>query len=134
MPSPRRDHDRLRTYRRTLGRLSIAMLVAWALLLAPLPYALAAGVVGVIVIALLVQVMTRGWRAGQRGTAVFTALVGIPACLALLGSTLLSAIFYGPLHELQECQHDALTEASLTQCREQGTTAITERLSALLGP
>ncbi len=134
MPSPRRDDDRLRTYRRTLGRLSIAMLVAWALLLAPLPYALAAGVVGVVVIVLLVQVMTRGWRAGQRGTAVFTAFVGIPACLVLLGSTLLSGIFYGPLHELQECQHDALTEASLTQCREQGTTAITERISALLGP
>lgn len=133
MPAPRRDDDRLRTYRRALGRLAIAMLVAWALLLAPLPYALAAGAVGLVVIVLLVQVTTRGWRVGQRGAAVFTALVGVPTCLVLLGSTLLSGLFYGPLHELQECQRDALTQASLTQCREQGTTAITERMSALLG-
>lgn len=127
------DDDRAREQRRALGALSLCLLVAWILLLMPLPWSLGAGALGLVAAVLLVRACRAMWRTGQRGSAVATALLGAGAVLVLVGSAVVSAALYGPMHELQECRRDALTQKSLDICQDRATTSTTEWIGSLLG-
>lgn len=133
-PSHAPDDDRARAQRRALGALSVCLLLAWIVLLMPLPWSLGAGALGLVAAVLLVRVCLLMSRGGQRGSAVATALLGAGAVGVLVLTTAISLALYGPMHELQECQRDALTQRSKDQCREQATDSTTRWISSLLGP
>lgn len=109
------------------------MLLGWVLLLLPLPWSLGAGIAGLAAVVLLVRATIAAWRIGQQGSAVLTVLLGAGAVLVLVGSSALSAIFYGPMHELQQCRRDAITVASRDACDDGAEESTLQWFSSLLG-
>lgn len=127
------SEDLARAHRRALGALSFCMLLGWVLLLLPLPWSLGAGIAGLAAAVLLVRATIAAWRIGQQGSAVLTALLGAGAVLVLVGSSALSAVLYGPMHELQQCRRDAITVASRDACDDGAEESTLEWFSSLLG-
>lgn len=135
MTAPRAasDADRSRASGRILAALSVCLLLSWLLLLMPLPWSLGAGLLGIVVAVLLVRACTALWRSGQRGAALFSALLGLGAVVVLLGSTAISILLYGPMHELQECRRSALTQTAQERCQAEVSESTARWLSSLLG-
>lgn len=120
-------------YRRALGGLTLSLLASWVLMVSPLPYALLAGVTGLVAGVFLVLVAIGGWREGRRTTALIALLFGLPAVGMMLLSSLTSVLFYQPMLELQQCREAAITEHARTLCEEQAQDSVAGWLSRLAG-
>jgi len=120
-------------YRRALGGLTISLLASWVLMMSPLPYALLAGVTGLVAGVFLVLVAIRGWREGRRTTAVIALVFGLPAVGMMLLSSLTSAIFYQPMVEMQECRQSAITEQARAECEQQAQQSVSGWIGRLVG-
>ncbi len=128
-PSP----DDSRRHMRRLALLTVLMLLAWILLIAPLPWSLLAGVVAAAALVVLVPVAVSAFRRGRRGSAVLAAVVGVPATLMIITSSLVSVLFYGPMSELEECRDTALTQRAEAQCRQDVEDSVATWLGDLTG-
>ncbi|WP_193103434.1 hypothetical protein [Brachybacterium sp. FME24] len=120
-------------HRRVLGGLMLTMLASWLLLLAPLPFSLAAGVTGLAALVLLILLAVQSFRQGRRVTAVLAVLVGVPATLMIVAGSLLSLLFYGPLAEIEQCRSTAITEQARVLCDAQAQDSTASWISSLLG-
>lgn len=123
----------MRAFRRALGALSVCLILAWLTMMMPLPWALASGVLGIVAAVLVVRLVITGWRAQRRTTAILTAVVGLPACVMLVVSAVLSGVFYGPVSELQQCRAEAITHTAQDRCQDQAASSISQWLTDLLG-
>ncbi|MGY5766181.1 hypothetical protein ACXET9_13390 [Brachybacterium sp. DNPG3] len=124
-PSPRRI--------RLLGALALTMLASCLLTLAPLPLSLVAGATSLATLVLLVPVVIGMVRDGRRGAALGLGVIGTLATGMILLSTLTSALFYGPMHELQECRATAITVQAEAACTEQVQGSVVTWMEGLLG-
>ena len=131
--STRTDEDRVARHRRLVGGLVLSLLATWLLLLAPLPYSILSGVTALIALVLLIMLIVRSIAERRLGTAVFAALLGVPATLMIMAIAVLSLVFYAPMIELQECLATALTEQARTQCDAEAQGSMAEWISGLLG-
>lgn len=120
-------------HRRLLGGLMLTMLASWLLLLAPLPFSLAAGVTGLAALVLLILLAVQSFRQGRRATAVLAVLVGVPATLMIVAGSLLSLLFYGPMAEIEQCRSTAITEQARVLCDAQAQDSTATWISSLLG-
>ncbi len=111
----------------------LTMLASWLLLLAPLPFSLAAGVTGLAALVLLILLAVQSFRQGRRVTAVLAVLVGVPATLMIVAGSLLSLLFYGPLAEIEQCRSTAITEQARVLCDAQAQDSTASWISSLLG-
>lgn len=118
---------------RTLTALLLAMLASWLLLLAPLPYSLGAGITALLALVLLVVNSVQSFRQGRRGTALLAVLIGVPATLMVVGGSVLSLLFYGPMVDIQECRTTALTEQARVMCDVEAQDSMTAWVSDLMG-
>ncbi|MBE9402680.1 hypothetical protein M4D54_04795 [Brachybacterium sp. p3-SID1565] len=119
--------------RRLLGALSFALLAAWLLMLAPLPYSLLSGLAGLIALVLLIPLIVTAFREGRRGMAIFSAVVGVPATLLIVLGTVTSLVFYGPTVQREECVRTAITERAKSQCAQEAQESMTDWITGLLG-
>lgn len=120
-------------YRRAVTGLVVSLLGAWLLMMLPLPWSIASGVFGLVGAVYLVVTVVQAWKARRVMTAVISAVVGLPACLLIVLGAVTSALFYQPMHELEECRASALTHEAQTQCQEQAESSMTSWLTSLLG-
>lgn len=120
-------------HRRLVGGLTLALLASWLLMLAPLPFSLLAGVTGLVALVLLFPLVVRSFKAGRRGVAVMAIVVGIPATLMIVGVTLVTALFYGPMSQMQECRASAITEQAMNKCDEQAQESLSTWVTDLVG-
>ncbi|MGO2994020.1 hypothetical protein [Brachybacterium alimentarium] len=118
---------------RTLTALLLTMLASWLLLLAPLPYSLAAGVTALAAMVLLVLAAVQTFRQGRHVMAVLSLVVGVPATLMIVTGSLLSLLFYGPMLDIQECHASALTEHARSSCTADAQDSMATWVSELLG-
>lgn len=128
-PSPADD----RRHTRLLGALTVLMLAAWLLLLAPLPWSLGAGLAALAALVVLVPTVISSYRRGRRAMAVIAAVVGVPATLMVVTSALISLLFYGPMSQLQECRDTALTQKAQATCTQEVQDSVASWLSAPWG-
>lgn len=119
--------------RRLAGALTLVMLASWFLMLSPLPYALFSGVTGLVALVLLVLLIIRAIRDRRYSMAVLGTLLGIPAMLLIIANASLSAAFYGPMSELEQCRASAITEQARIQCDAGAKGSMAEWVSGLLG-
>ncbi|GAA1489085.1 hypothetical protein [Brachybacterium sacelli] len=119
--------------RRLLGALVVTMFASWLLLMAPLPFSLAAGVTALIALVLLILVSVQSFREGRWGMAVLGVVVGVPATLMIVVGSLLSVLFYGPMSQVEECRSTAITEQAKAQCESEAQDSMAGWLSGLLG-
>lgn len=119
--------------RRLAGGLTLAMLASWFLMLSPLPYALFSGVTGLVALVLLILLIIRAIREKRYPMAVLGTLLGVPALLLIIANASLSAAFYGPMAELEQCRATAITEQAQVQCRAAAEGSMAEWVSGLLG-
>ncbi|MGQ4495427.1 hypothetical protein ACUH9Y_01705 [Dermabacteraceae bacterium P13115] len=119
---PASDTERLFTT--AIARSTVFIFLAWVAMAMPLPYSLASGLLGAFALVYVVRMAYYAWRLGRRFGAIFTAVVGIPACLLLVAVSALSAVFYQPMLADQECRANAITETALTQCDKQRESSI----------
>ncbi|HJB09756.1 MAG TPA: hypothetical protein H9786_04370 [Candidatus Brachybacterium merdavium] len=120
-------------HRRLVGGLTVALLASWLLMLAPLPFSLLAGVTGLVALVLLFPLIVRSLKADRRGVAVMAIAVGIPATLMVVGISLITAVFYGPMSQMQECRASAITEQALSQCDQQAQESLSSWVTDLVG-
>lgn len=109
------------------------MLASWLLLMAPLPFSLAAGVTALVALVLLMLLSVRSFREGRWGMGVIGVLVGVPATLMIVAGSLLSLVFYGPMAEAEECRSAAITEQAQAQCGTEAQESMAGWVSGLLG-
>ncbi|CAM3934318.1 hypothetical protein M3A96_09460 [Helcobacillus massiliensis] len=112
------DEKNLRDYTRWTTRALLCFAVAWALSLVPLPFSLLSGVVAIAAIVMLVRSIMAGLRTERRARAVIMGALGILASLLLVAMAGLSAIFYQPMHAIQQCQENAITEQARAACKD----------------
>ena len=127
------DETARRRRRGMLGILTLALLVAWLLMAAPLPYSLGSGLAGLVALVVLIPLIVQTFRIGRHGMAVFTAVIGIPATLLIMMSSALTLLFYGPMSDLEDCRRTAITERAQAQCAQEMQEAGVEWISDLLG-
>lgn len=132
-PNPRQDQptfspERQKAFSRTLLFAALCMIVAWGATLLPLPFSLVAGIAGVGALVFLVRLMMIAWPTPARRSASVTAAFGIPASIIVIGLTLLSLVFYGPMFAYQECLDSALTDEAVSSCGNDLPGAILEWL------
>lgn len=125
--------DAASRHRRLVRALLLTMLVSWLLLLAPLPFSLAAGIGALVALVLLVLLAVQSFRQGRPGMAVISLLIGVPATLMITAGSLLSLLFYGPMSEIEECRSTALTEQARVQCDAEAQDSMASWISDLLG-
>ncbi|WP_245822911.1 hypothetical protein [Brachybacterium avium] len=119
--------------RRLTSALILALLASWLLMLAPLPYSLLSGLTGLLALVLLVLLIVRAVRERRVGMAAFGALLGVPAMLLIIGSAVLSAAFYGPVAELEQCRSTAITEQARAECDTAAQGSMADWVSGLFG-
>lgn len=119
--------------RRLAGGLTLAMLASWFLMLSPLPFALFSGVTGLVALVLLILLIVRAIREKRYPMAVLGTLLGVPALLLIIANASLSAAFYGPMAELEQCRATAITEQAQVQCRTAAEGSMAQWVSGLLG-
>lgn len=124
------DEKRLR---RSLGWLTILLLLSWLLMMSGLPISLLSGVTGLVALILLVRTTILSARAGRRGSAVTAMVFGLPATLMIVVSALMSAVFYGPMAQAEDCQRNALTEQARAACATQIKHSSIAWMSQLFG-
>lgn len=127
-PGPRTARQR-----RLTGALTLTMLASCLLMLSPLPYSLFSGLTGAVALVLLVPLIVRAARERRYSLAVVGALLGVPATLMLIGAAVLSAVFYGPMVEQQECQATALTEQARSRCAAEAEDSMVQWVGDLFG-
>ncbi|MFC0675814.1 hypothetical protein [Brachybacterium hainanense] len=133
-PSPSPAPEGAETsFRRARVGLALSLLASWLLMLSPLPYSLATGATAVVAGYFLVRVVIGSWRRGRRGTVVVAALFGVPAVALMVLSTVISALFYGPMIELQECRSQAITSQARAACDQQSQESVAQWIGGLLG-
>lgn len=120
-------------HRRLLGGLTLALLASWLLMIAPLPYSLLAGVTGLVALVLLFPLILRSFKAGRRAMALIAIVVGVPATLMIVGVSLVTALFYGPMSQMQECRASAITERAVAKCDQQAQESMSTWVTDLLG-
>lgn len=111
----------------------IALVAAWVLMLLPLPWSLGSGIAGIAALVLLVRMVILAWRDKRPGMALVSAIIGIPAVLTIVLSALMSAVFYGPMLELQECRASAITHQAQDACQESVEGSVVDWLEGLTG-
>lgn len=131
--SSRTDLTPERRHRRRVGALAIALLASWLLMMMPLPLSLLAGVTGLVALVLLVPVIVQSVKDRRWSMVVIGGLLGVPATLMIISGALLSALFYGPLSELEECRAYAITEQARTACDAEAQGSMVDWVSGLLG-
>jgi hypothetical protein len=131
--SPRTDEDRTARRRRLVGGLTLSLLATWLLLLAPLPFSILSGLTALIGLVLLIVLIVRSVAERRWGMAVFAALLGVPATLMIMGTAVLSLVFYTPMAELQECLAAALTEQARAQCNAEAQGSMAQWINDLVG-
>lgn len=119
--------------RRLLGALVVTMFASWLLLMAPLPFSLAAGITALAALVLLVLVSVQSLREGRWGMAALGVLVGVPATLMIVAGSVISLLFYGPMSEAEECRSTAITEQAQVQCEAEAQNSMAGWISGLLG-
>ncbi|PMC76286.1 hypothetical protein [Brachybacterium sp. UMB0905] len=129
----RPDDTSLTRQRRLLGGMVIAMLSAWLLSLASLPWKLLAGAAALVALVLLVMLVVSALRNGRIGTALFAVLLGIPATLLIIAGTGMGIVFYGPMSEYEQCLDTAITERARAACNDQAQNSIIEWFSGVFG-
>lgn len=127
------ENTRQHRSRRTLAALTVMLLVSWMLMLSPLPLSLLSGVTGLIAALLLVLVVVQTVRDGRRSSAVITAAFGLPAVAMIVLGAAASAVFYGPLKDVQDCQRVAITERARTECAQVAEDSSVAWFSSLFG-
>lgn len=123
----------MRRYRRLIGALTATMLASWLCMMLPLPWSLLTGVLGIVALVLLVMMVVTSWRAGRRSSVVLGIVFGLPAAVMLIGSALVTALFYGPSQEYQECMASAVTEQARASCQTGVQDSTAAWISRLLG-
>ncbi|MGP9539534.1 hypothetical protein ACT3SP_16130 [Brachybacterium sp. AOP43-C2-M15] len=122
-----------RRRRRLVGSLMLAMLASWLLMLSPLPFSLFSGLTGLAALVLLVPLIVQSIRERRYSMAVIATLLGVPATLLIIAGAALSAAFYGPVSQLEECRATALTEQARIQCDTEAQGSMAEWVSGLFG-
>ena len=122
-----------RRHRRRVGALALSLLASWLLMLMPLPVSLLAGVTGLVSLVLLVLVVVQSVRDGRWSMVVIGAFLGLPATLMIVAGAVLSALFYGPLADLEECRSTAITEQARVGCDAEAQNSMVDWLSGVLG-
>lgn len=119
--------------RRLTTALTVAMLVSGLLSLSPLPYSLFSGLTGLVALVLLIVLIVRAIRDRRYPLAVIGVLLGLPAMALIIGGAALSAAFYGPMAELQQCLGTALTEQAQAECNADAQVSMADWVSGLFG-
>lgn len=119
--------------RRLTGALTLSMLASWLLMLSPLPFALLSGLTGLLALVLLVLLIVRAFRGRRFGMAAFGILLGVPAMGLIIANAALSAAFYGPMAELEQCRSTAITEQARIECEDAVQGSMVNWLSGLAG-
>lgn len=125
---PELTEKRQRRYSRALAGAALSLLIAWASSLLPLPWTLISGVAAVAAVAFLILLLVTAWPTERRRSAVFTAVVGIPACIIFTFSALVTALMYGPVKGYQDCVSTALTQQAVASCKDDLPASITNWL------
>lgn len=125
--------DAASRHRRVVRALLLTMFVSWLLLLAPLPFSLAAGIGALVALGLLIVLAVQSFRQGRHGMAVLSLLIGVPATLMITAGSVLSLLFYGPMAEVEECRATALTEQARVQCDAEAQDSMATWISDLMG-
>lgn len=131
--STRTDEDRRARHRRLVGGLTLSLLATWLLLLAPLPFSILSGLTALVALVLLIILIVRSIAARRLGMALFAALLGVPATLMIMGTAVLSLVFYTPMAELQDCLAAALTEQARAQCNAEAQGSMAQWINDLVG-
>ncbi|MDO5661156.1 MAG: hypothetical protein Q4G40_00530 [Brachybacterium sp.] len=132
-PDSTRTERRTRTYRRSLAGLTLSLLGAWLCMMAPLPWTLGMGVFALAAIVFLIRMVIAAWALQRRFAAIGSLVVGVPACLLLLAATTVTAVFYGPMAELEQCQRTAITERAKSSCQAQAEENMSDWLRDFAG-
>lgn len=125
--------DRPQTPGRSGLVLGLSLILGWLLLLAPLPYSLLSGAVGLVVAVAAVLAARARWRRGGRASAIATAVVALGAALVLVGSSALSAVFYPQMRAYEECRASVLTHRAEQRCADEVQQGISARIAELMG-
>lgn len=132
-PDEPKDQAQARRRRTLVGSLLLAMLASWLLMLSPLPYSLFSGLTGLAALVLLVPLIVRSVRERRYSMAVIATLLGVPATLMIIAGAVISAVFYGPASQLEECQSTAITEKARIQCEADAQGSMSEWVGGLFG-
>lgn len=122
-----------RRQRRLVGALTLTLLASWLLMLSPLPYSLLAGLTGLAALVLLIPLIVQAVKDRRWSMVVIGALMGVPATLMIVAGAVLSGLFYGPLHELEQCRATAITEQARVKCEAEAQGSMVDWVSGLLG-
>lgn len=125
---PELTEQRHRRYSRALAGAALSLVIAWSSSLLPLPWTLISGVAAIAAVVFLIMLLVAAWPTERRRSAVFTAVVGIPACIVFAFSSLVTVVMYGPIKGYQDCVSTALTEQAATTCKEDLPSSITSWL------
>lgn len=119
--------------RRLVGGLTSAMLLSLLLMLSPLPFSVFAAVPALIALVLLIVLIVRALKEKRFSTVIFSAMLGVPATLMVIGISVLTGAFYGPAAELQECQSTAITVQARAACTEAAEGSMAEWVNGIVG-
>lgn len=129
----RSEEDEARRRNRLLSALAVVLVISWLLMLAPLPLSLLSGVTALAGLVVLIPLVLTMFRTGRRSSALLMAFVGVPATFMIMISALMSALFYGPMHQLQECRDSALTVQAEAACEQEVQNSVVTWMEDLLG-
>lgn len=79
---------------------------------------LISGVAALAAIVFLIMLVIADWPTDRRRSGLFTAVIGIPACLVFAFSSLFTLLMYGPVKSYQECVDSAVTDKALNTCKD----------------